>query len=920
MQLRDYQTGAVEQVKQILQQPDTNPVLVVATGGGKTVMMGHLTQHLQNNCYQAAIAHRRELVSQIALAYAKFGIPHRIVGPSTTVQEARRAQLEELGKSFVDQNARVGVCSVDTLVARDMAGDTWARSVAVAHLDEFHHCFPSGTLIDGRAISSLRVGDTVTAFDEKTGEFHSKPVTHVFKHDAPKHMVRITTAHHVLESTMCHPYWTQRGWVKAGELTDDDYLYALPNGVRAEEIQHSIPLAERGSGVLREQPLRVCVPGREPHLDACAIPRGNVPGVWQELHRDRLAAHAVEARGDSVLRHRLLEGVQISPVVGDDGANESQIRFRADEGEQSDDAGRRAAENDRQRQGSKVQDSGRQRSAADEGRVSVDGDVRAARVFGAVRLSDGAPRPNTLQDRLRAPLPENSHRGGRALAQLTGSPSVGRSQGCETHRCRVESVEVYESADSRTAFDGFVYNIEVADLHTYTVDGVVVHNCLRENKWGKSLAAFPNLKHAVGYTATPRRADRKGLGKNAQGIATHMVEGPPMWQLIQDGYLTPYKLITGNVTDLDLSTVSVAASGDYNPQKLRGAMKRSRQIVGDAVSVYRQYCDGRKAVLFACDVEDAVRYAEAFNAAGYPSAVVTAETKEDVRRDTMRRFRTGELMVLMNVDLFGEGFDLPAIECVLMCRPTKSLPLYQQQFGRALRLMVDKQLLYRWHEFTPGERRAHIAASAKPHAYIIDLVRNWAEPAVGGLPDARGRVWSLDGAEARSKGPSDVPPVRACTNPEPVDASGMLCTGVYERFLTACPFCGYAPAPAGRTIEHVDGDVVLLDEETLRQLRGEYLAAHTTPSYGGPHAAALYARHRERHEALTDLQRVIEWWGPCYEIEQGRRLSDREQQKAFFLVFGITTLEALALKRADAEALRKKVLDWMELKGFTIPA
>lgn len=583
MQLRDYQTGAVEQVKQILQQPDTNPVLVVATGGGKTVMMGHLTQHLQNNCYQAAIAHRRELVSQIALAYAKFGIPHRIVGPSTTVQEARRAQLEELGRSFVDQNARVGVCSVDTLVARDMAGDAWARSVAVAHLDEFHHC-------------------------------------------------------------------------------------------------------------------------------------------------------------------------------------------------------------------------------------------------------------------------------------------------------------------------------------------------LRDNKWGKSLDAFPNLKHAIGYTATPRRADRKGLGKHAQGIATHMVEGPPMWQLIQDGYLTPYKLITGNVTDLDLSTVSVAASGDYNPQKLRGAMKKSRQIVGDAVSVYRQYCDGRKAVLFACDVEDAVRYCDAFNAAGYPSAVVTAETKEEVRRDTMRRFRTGELKVLMNVDLFGEGFDLPAIEAVIMCRPTKSLPLYQQQFGRALRLMVDKSLLYRWHEFTPAERHAHIAASAKPFAYIIDLVRNWAEPAVGGLPDARGRVWSLDGAEARSKGPTDVPPVRACTNPEPVDESGMLCTGVYERFLTACPFCGYEPKAAGRAIEQVDGDVVLLDEETLRHLRGEYLAAHTTPSYGGPHAAALYARHRERHAALTDLQRVIEWWGPCYEIEQGRRLSDREQQKAFYLVFGITTLEALSLRRADAEALRKKVLDWMELKGFTIPA
>jgi DNA repair protein RadD len=580
MQLRDYQGTIAAAVTELIASiPNASPCIVSATGTGKTVTMAWLVNYYGAQHYQACIAHRRELVSQIARDLARRGIKHRIVGPSTTVAECRRAQLEELGYHHVDQTARVGVCSVDTLIARDLSGDSWARSVAIAHWDEAHHCTPG-------------------------------------------------------------------------------------------------------------------------------------------------------------------------------------------------------------------------------------------------------------------------------------------------------------------------------------------------NKWDRARTEiFPALRSNIGYTATPRRADRKPL----RGFFTHMIEGPPMWQQIENGYLTPYKLITGNVTDLDLSTVSVAASGDYNPQKLRGAMKRSRQIVGDAVSVYRQYCDGRKAVLFACDVEDAVRYAEAFNAAGYPSAVVTAETKEDVRRDTMRRFRTGELLILMNVDLFGEGFDLPAIECVLMCRPTKSLPLYQQQFGRALRLMVDKALMKQWHLFTPDKRRAHIAASSKPHAYIVDLVRNWAEPAVGGLPDARGRVWSLDGAEARSKGPSDVPPVRACTNPEPVDASGMLCTGVYERFLCACPFCGYAPVPTGRTIEQVDGDVVLLDEETLRQLRGEYLAAHTTPSFGGPHAAALYARHRERHTALTELQRVIEWWGPMYEIEQGRKLTDREQQKAFFLVFGITTLEALALKRADAEALRKKVLDWIELKGFTIP-
>ena len=429
------------------------------------------------------------------------------------------------------------------------------------------------------------------------------------------------------------------------------------------------------------------------------------------------------------------------------------------------------------------------------------------------------------------------------------------------------------------------------------------------------------LKSSIGYTATPHRADRKGIGAHASGFYTDLVLGPQMWQALEWGYLTRYKLVTGKITDLDLTNVAVSANGDYNPQQMRQAVKRSRQIVGDAVETYRRFCPGSKAALFAVDVEDACRYRDAFIAAGFTAEVVTAQTKPEVRRDALRRFKAGAIQVLCNVDLFGEGFDLPAIETVIQCRPTKSQALDHQQKGRALRLLIEKWLMDRWHTMTAAQRLDAIAASAKPFAWILDLARNWAEPAVGGLPDARGRVWTTDDRTKSSRGgPSDVPPVRACTNPEPISADGMMCTGVYERFLTACPQCGYAPVPTGRTIEQVDGDVTLVDEETLARLCGEYLEAHTTPHYGGPHAAANYARHRERFEALSAVRQAMEWWGPFYEAEQGRKLTDREQMKAFYLTFGVTTLEAVSLRRADADSLRKKVIDWMELKGFTIPA
>lgn len=583
MQLRDYQIEADGNIESCVLDGGS-PVLVLGTGLGKTAIMAHRTMAFFDSHYQAAVAHRKELVGQIALNYAKYDVPHRIVAPPDVVADARRAQLEILGYHRVDQKSKVGVCSMDTLNARDLGHDLWARSVTVSHDDECHHV-------------------------------------------------------------------------------------------------------------------------------------------------------------------------------------------------------------------------------------------------------------------------------------------------------------------------------------------------LRENAWGRAKSKFPSLRSSIGYTATPHRADRKGIGAHASGFYTDLVLGPQMWQAMEWGYLTKYRLVTGKVTDLDLTNVAVSANGDYNPQQMRQAVKQSRQIVGDAVEVYKQYCPGAKTALFAVDVEDACRYRDAFIAAGFTAEVVTAQTKSEIRRDVLRRFKAGAIQVLCNVDLFGEGFDLPAIEAVIQARPTKSQSLDHQQKGRSIRLLIEKWLMDRWHSMSASDRLAAIAASAKPFAWIFDLARNWAEPAVGGLPDARGRVWTLDDrAKSGKGGPTDVPPVRACTNPNPIDASGMLCTGVYERFLTACPFCGWAPVPAGRTIEQVDGDVTLVDDETLAKLRGEYLDAHTTPSYHGPHAAANYARHRERFEALAGVRQAIEWWGPAYEIEQGRKLTDREQMKAFYLTFGVTTLEAVSLRRGEAESLRKKVLDWMELKGFTIPA
>ena len=200
-----------------------------------------------------------------------------------------------------------------------------------------------------------------------------------------------------------------------------------------------------------------------------------------------------------------------------------------------------------------------------------------------------------------------------------------------------------------------------------------VHHLLADNKWGKATALFPNAK-GLGVTATPTRADGRGLGRHADGLMDVMVESPGMRDLINMGFLTDYRIFAPP-SDINLANVPTSASGDFSPEPLRAAVHKSH-IVGDAVQHYLRIAPGKLGVTFAVDVESATEIAAAYRQAGVPAEVVSANTPPALRAAILARFARGELKQLVNVDLFGEGFDLPAIEVVSMTRPTQSFALY----------------------------------------------------------------------------------------------------------------------------------------------------------------------------------------------------------------------------------------------------
>lgn len=406
------------------------------------------------------------------------------------------------------------------------------------------------------------------------------------------------------------------------------------------------------------------------------------------------------------------------------------------------------------------------------------------------------------------------------------------------------------------------------------------HHVLLNNKWGKGVQMFPNA-HSLGVTASPSRADGMGLGIHCDGIYGAMIVGPTMRELINMGALCDYEIVIPD-SDFQIDPAAVGADGDFTRPAMREASKKSH-IVGDVVKEYIKYAFGKRGITFATDVETATEIAAQFNLWGIPAAAVSAKTPSAVRAEYIRRFRNGQLWQLVNVDLFGEGFDLPAVEVVSMARPTASLAVYLQQFGRALRTLFGKQ-----------------------YGLIIDHVSNWKRH---GFPD-KGHYWTLDRREKRGKSTPDplaieLTKCRHCSRP-------------YEKTKLVCPHCGkepLIPEPGKRTLEQVDGDLILLDRETIERMQKatqllspERIASQARFAGGGAAGNAAPIRQAEKINAQQRLKEAVAWY---FGYQRSLGAVDRETEKRFYLTLGVSTLEAFALPRPDMEKIAETVEGWL---------
>ncbi len=429
-----------------------------------------------------------------------------------------------------------------------------------------------------------------------------------------------------------------------------------------------------------------------------------------------------------------------------------------------------------------------------------------------------------------------------------------------------------------TCFVASVHSLVKLPLHTpwFPRISLIVfdeaHHVLKHNLWGKAYDLFPNAR-GLFPTATPSRADGNGLGRHAKGLADVLIEGPTMRDLINLGYLTDYRIFAPQ-SDIDLTNVNITPTGDYSPSKLRTAVHKSH-ITGDVVSHYMKIAPGKLGVTFAVDLKSCAEIACEFRKAGIPAEVISSKTPPLLRQQLMRKFRNRDILQLVNVDILGEGVDVPAIEVVSMAAPSQSLCKVFQQFGRSLRPSKDKT-----------------------HAIIIDHVNNVMRH---GLPDAP-RIWTLDSRERRtSSKPEDVIPLKTCIS----------CLSVYTRFIRNCPFCGHYQPPSNRSAPiFVDGDLHELDPDVLAKLRGEaervYLPIHP-PKHLEPYIQqSIINKHSNRMQEQSNLRNNIANWAG-YLHAKGH--TDSEIYRQFYLTFSTDILTAQTLDTKSTIMLNSKVID-----------
>lgn len=201
------------------------------------------------------------------------------------------------------------------------------------------------------------------------------------------------------------------------------------------------------------------------------------------------------------------------------------------------------------------------------------------------------------------------------------------------------------------------------------------HHALAKS-YQRILKQFPKAIVLL-FTATPHRTGKMQLDQ----IADDIIVGQSIHELTDKGFLAPFRYFQPP-NDFNRNLLKRSSTGDFTNESMQEAM--STKIFGHIVKQYKRIASGMQAVVYTYSIDSAVEIARKFNSEGISAIEVDGTTSKEKRDLAVRKFREQEIKILVNVNLFTEGVDLPNVDCVIMARPTASLALYLQFSMRCL--------------------------------------------------------------------------------------------------------------------------------------------------------------------------------------------------------------------------------------------
>ena len=294
---------------------------------------------------------------------------------------------------------------------------------------------------------------------------------------------------------------------------------------------------------------------------------------------------------------------------------------------------------------------------------------------------------------------------------------------------------------------------------------------------------WPQAKF-LGLTATPCRMNGTGF----TDLFDVLITSWSVAKFIEKGILSAFESVSIPIDGEEQRLIDTlqkrGADGDYLVKEMDEVLNKRPSIE----RLYRnmeQHAQDKKGIVYAISIGHARNIAEYYSLQGTKAVAIDSRTPKMERKHLVEEFKTGSIQVLVNVDIFSEGFDCPDVEFVQMARPTLSLSKYLQQVGRGLRksegkekcMLIDSVGLFQvfglptqewdWERMFQGEleawrdaetglwglRGGNVKVTEPIYVRIFDIQGEWAAVRLlnncGGLVDVSGKVlWKTSACQS----------------------------------------------------------------------------------------------------------------------------------------------------------------------------